>query len=668
MKKIIKIACISACIIILLFLSLPFFVPQTNHNRNVEGQDQVKQATPQIFTSNPLTELVNRIAAVFNRKNPASEKNTVINTTTTYQDANDDLLVDARAATTNNPTTEEAEGFSSQNGGDFPVGESEEEWVIAPQFTPEGTTRGMHEISIKGDAYDNYVHAERSARFTPVAVIQQDKSVPDSKLARIFNPIKRFLGFDDAKTVDTYQWDSDEQAFQLASVSGSENNNKNPRQFDRAAFPDMDIPNLDGVQTEGSQSTEESEADYEKFFSLFSPEDAMDRLAKDIADAKYPEPRSKEDQKKWEETRKSNFHKNLEKIKAANREFFERKMISENLTEVPLEATIKCLGSAMRTSDSCAMNTNETISNEHFSAFAAPFLPTIDETSSKEAKAKNAAKFPQFGPHPMNFKIAPILGQAKNKQALLASVETQIEDLKKNPDDYSPAKETRLSIYKYMLENSSCEESSCYWVANNKQPDELLKETIEMTGRTELLGDPLNRYEKIKEEYINQQKALLKDPTQEENIDKLVEANPPPYVLYTKEDIDQWMEQTDQYRRQHNFKEITLAYTVTATDGNKLREETQGRLPLLTGNNGESIDDTDPTNKDAIYRGTAIADDFKQYSDHLKKIFKEIREEGNREVFHAHMTPVIKKTTEESAARKAEIDAQNDYGTHNRGE
>ena len=67
-KRIGKIVLISLVSIVLLFLLLPFMAPDT------EAPQSTKKANPQIFTSNPLTALVNRIAAVFQGKQKRLER------------------------------------------------------------------------------------------------------------------------------------------------------------------------------------------------------------------------------------------------------------------------------------------------------------------------------------------------------------------------------------------------------------------------------------------------------------------------------------------------------------------------------------------------------------------------------------------------------------------
>ena len=67
-KRIGKIVLISLVSIVLLFLLLPFMAPGT------EAPQGTKKANPQIFTSNPLTALVNRIAAVFQGKQKRLER------------------------------------------------------------------------------------------------------------------------------------------------------------------------------------------------------------------------------------------------------------------------------------------------------------------------------------------------------------------------------------------------------------------------------------------------------------------------------------------------------------------------------------------------------------------------------------------------------------------
>ncbi|MCQ2411219.1 MAG: hypothetical protein MJ053_07180, partial [Elusimicrobiaceae bacterium] len=71
MKKWIKYLISSACIALFLFLMLPFITPPSLADLSAD-KARLPAAIPQIFTTNPLTELVGRLAHIFGRKTPFS--------------------------------------------------------------------------------------------------------------------------------------------------------------------------------------------------------------------------------------------------------------------------------------------------------------------------------------------------------------------------------------------------------------------------------------------------------------------------------------------------------------------------------------------------------------------------------------------------------------------
>ncbi|MDD6153006.1 MAG: hypothetical protein PUC11_03550, partial [Elusimicrobia bacterium] len=82
MKKSVKIALIVCCAVFFLFLLLPFL--ETSAPKTATKNETAK-AEPQIFTSNPLTELVGRIARFFRTRQNAEEKQKIAEQMTAEQ-------------------------------------------------------------------------------------------------------------------------------------------------------------------------------------------------------------------------------------------------------------------------------------------------------------------------------------------------------------------------------------------------------------------------------------------------------------------------------------------------------------------------------------------------------------------------------------------------------
>ena len=153
-KRIGKIVLISLVSIVLLFLLLPFIAPGT------EAPQGTKKANPQIFTSNPLTALVNRIAAVFQGKQKRLERKAAL--AQAQADAANAKLNELYASAQNAPAESRysAAAPGKTDDGETPrfnqpnaTQDEDGNWVLVRQTAPEGAGRGMHEINSDDDAY-----------------------------------------------------------------------------------------------------------------------------------------------------------------------------------------------------------------------------------------------------------------------------------------------------------------------------------------------------------------------------------------------------------------------------------------------------------------------------------------------------------------------------------
>lgn len=648
MKKKIKIAAISLAVLVLVFLSLPFFAPKTTSNS--KAGENAQQNTPQIFTSNPLTELVNRIAAVFGKKNAG------IHSTGGMQNANsnavaEEMLADARAATANTPTTEE----TPKAGEEGPFGsffaDGEEEWVLAPQFSPEGTTRGMHEISVKGDAYDNYIRAERAARFTPVAINPRTKEVPNSKLARIFNPIKRFFGFDDPYATDS-DWYVDDEAARLAYVQGDKESAKDPRQFNRAGIADMGMPNLsvNGQGASNAENTSEAKNANDalgEVFSFFYPEAKIQELAKRKADALYPAPRTPKQQASWEVAR-------LEEAKRLYDEMQEKKFRYSNIKvdEAPLPDFTKVFQCdknkpTISLASECSLGGEEALS----------------EQGKKEMKTENERKFLNLLGDPGDYEIpvTVVYGQGIDSEEMWRTLEntgSSIEEVKAAGyldlvEEYSKNAELQ-QLYKFMAEQAKCETENCYWVATSKQPDSSLKDSVDLAGKTVFKGDPLNRFQELHEQFIqNFQKdpgTLLNNPTDQEikETAESIRDLTPAYVVYTQEDMKKWAEQIKKDMFEGNFQSLSLLYTATADTGRALAEV--GHSPVI-GTDAKAL--VERTAEGEIVslekRTTTISQDVLEGLEFYQNTWKEVHQHTENEICALEVKNKVGRLQEEGS-------------------
>ena len=164
------------------FLLLPFL-------DNSSTTTQAKKATPQIFTSNPLSSLVRKVYGLFAR----NSKKRAAAARMAYEQTKQGILTDGVRAddlhANSLPGSTQVNATYDQYADAEFINE-DGEWILVRQTTPESSQRGMHEINTSDSAYDRYVRQARAARWTGHTATPQQE-IPDSKWARMWNPISR---------------------------------------------------------------------------------------------------------------------------------------------------------------------------------------------------------------------------------------------------------------------------------------------------------------------------------------------------------------------------------------------------------------------------------------------------------------------------------------------
>ena len=177
---------------ILFFLILPFLDGSATLQ---SSRNSSAKATPQIFTSNPLRNLAEKIMAAFSRKKPRQQA--VLAAVSPAQETAEEerfaTLPDEASqppAGTVVPDEEEAEqtspyaAFVDENG----------EWILVNQTDPDSSNRGMHDIKFSDSAYDRLIRMERAAKYTRPAEPAPTAQRPESAWQRFWNPVKKFFG------------------------------------------------------------------------------------------------------------------------------------------------------------------------------------------------------------------------------------------------------------------------------------------------------------------------------------------------------------------------------------------------------------------------------------------------------------------------------------------
>lgn len=560
-KKATKYTLITLGIALFLFLMLPFLeVPTLSSAR------ERRPFIPQIFTTNPLTRLAKRIARVFNKKAPARSTRHAL-TAEAQQNmtpAERDVIL-ARADIKNEEVaTEEPTNPDEENARFFLQGR-EEDWVLVRQRVPEtAPSTGMHEISVKDNAYDRYVKQERVARYTPTAAPRKTNAVPDSKLARLFNPIKRFFGLGGGTAARSGALEAQESfaaAHRRSSSDGiGRNTSKQARQLPGAkdvnvAFGTINTPgNLDNAVHERS----------DRFADLMDTDqiiqDAADLVAGSIQDPRASQRARQEQENKYNELARQRLLADL---------------LARGGQETPQDAlpetTLGCKideGLITPPNDPCRAPSEEDLENlrktnrEHFS------------------NQTNGAALPE--------QITPVLGVAN--ESSISQIAPTLEENRDYIEDYETQEATK-KMYQFMLQGSKCN-NDCFWVASNVQTEQNrpMIETIQAAG-TNFAGDPLNKFQTLKDGFVQAQvEAYTKEhpqATEEELQQVQQQANKanPPYVVYT------WANMQNLFKSSANSSNAATptVYFADAADARTFIERHGRDVPILYGKTGHRV-------------------------------------------------------------------------------
>ncbi len=654
MKKIVKISATVLCVVVVLFLLLPFVLSPVNKNLGNSQTDEQVAATPQVFTSNPLTELVRRIAKLFGGKKQTSSPQQAPLQPLTEAQAN------ARFGTAINPAgapldqgvpyeetpLSQEQNFLS-NYGDASLQNEEGEWVLIRQTTPEGLTGGMHEINAKDNAYDRYIKQERSARFTPTAQVKKQQEVPDSKLARFFQPIKKFFGFEGGTPVGTNQLDG-ALASGAAKMGNSDLLGKNtktpPNRKSKISDPSFAGPtDLRNAYPGGSSSGDGTA----EIMDMLSPDKVAEEAAAMVADSKYPNPKGKKQKAERDE------------FMASKREEYRQYAYDRMKRHLLLQAngqTGKDLLSA--TTETChGGGSNAFISS---SQVCDPNQPKLKDNSNIEALRKQyQEQFEAQFSRPMpDIPLTVILSKA-DPNTLPSAIEN----------------DTAAEMYQYMLAKKAdvCSSSSCYWVANNMPkegqpgaPEVRLENTVRPFGH--LAGDPLGIFPQIQENFVRE--TLLNLPgdmpeDQRKEEEEKARTAVPAYVLYTKDELIKIQQRNNQLLKAGKTTRGTppslnplleggsILYVSSEGDGVDLFEDL-GRHPwFFVGKQARALNiEQNPT---AVERANQIGQDITDLLQFGAQVHNEIRSMAARETIQNRMTPIVKQAKEELEEKTKEF-------------
>ena len=540
-KTIITVSITLFCAALGVFLLLPFL--QTQPSATAQLGQQAK-ATPQIFTANPLTDIVNRIARFFGGSKKATPQPGVLSEEEAEEQfgvPQGEFIADARAAAENPISSTEGEAAPAPNGV---YSQTEEgEWVLVRQISPETAVAGMHEISAKSNAYETYVQQERLARFNPATAIHQTEDLPDSKWARMWTPVKRFLGFEKPKPANgPAAWQETGDPMVLASSDGlGGNKEKNARNFYRA----QDSFSFKPFKLNTGSSAGSSENGTWSLFDMISPTAALRENAKWLADQFFPNPQTEEEKKRHQDVQKGHENKYEKQVKENINRLLATSLGKDDTSGTdPVVGIMNCSSTPTDVQKSlCEIaRVSDFEQNQAVDDLGVSWNPGNDRLrlqpdlqpdpkEIEQIRQDMAARFQQGTnlPWPEDSpRVSLVFGKVDP---------TQITEMRQSPTGKSPAWENAVKIYDYMAQNC---EGDCYWLATDAAQN--IDSALRASG-LKLEEDPGKLYEHYSQGFIQEQLEKQEEAggtITQEDLEKQLRENKPAYVPYPVEKIQQY--------------------------------------------------------------------------------------------------------------------------------
>lgn len=601
MKKIAKTIFTLLCCLFVLFLLLPFIFPDNGLKKN--GPDQQEVSEPQIFTSNPLTKLVQSLARIFSRGRATAPAPATNNERLSQAQANrrfGTVIASAKDISGNSPSNStETQPENNSLGNTDSYQPEAEEWVLIQQTMPEGGVSGMHEINIKDDAYDRYVKYERNARFTPSQASRAaEKDVPDSKLARFFQPIKNFFGFGDSEQNNAFEGAtaSVDRAAQTGESEGLGNlPEHNLARFRAPSYDNIrfNMPNAANAWAYNPQAT---------LFDTFNPYRSVDQMTDLLADTKYPDPLTPEEEKQKQEYTEAQRREIIEMVDNWLLSNMEEKAMAE--TNIPDNIIVKILNGCQGAKGAFLAKGDEVCSSEEPDASGEK---KYEETKQQlqDFREANKAYFLKNLPGNLPLEQMPelpitlVLGKADKEDTLNA-----LEQFKKSLSEEKEDQRLMADKYMFMLNQAQCsDENPCFWVGNANSTDQNSQEPHKIQGPQDstypLLANTLyagnmkatprpNVTDPLDEGFAAQQAQNETDPQKREELEKKARETQTSYILLTGQQLK---DQQEANKRLLMTKDVTalskgsFLVTSSATAGLDVVKAVDSPLVIFENNN-----------------------------------------------------------------------------------
>lgn len=442
-----KIIIIVLSLAILFFLLLPFL-----DSPAASGGAGGKKAVPQIFTSNPLSDLVQKVFAMFKRDSQKAPS---------YSDGmTEEMLASLSPEEQQKYALQRAEEegknfeYSTEVDASYAYGEAgmvneNGEWILVRQTVPESANLGMHEINTRESAYDRHVRQERAARYTGKAGADAGPAIPDSKWARLWKPIKTFFtGEDEA---DTVQEATGEKAYLLASAGSGLGHGKTANDGSRSSNRNSTNPSPFNISYNGGRTLTLAE--------IIDPESTLnetrDNILKEAKKMLTPQQYNK-----FETKMKLLTQEQIDNI----RQQLTNDIFAEAEGKTPEDLILQTFNLCNKTGSSGFYQSNP----EEGSCGAGI-------SNKEELKEENFKKIKEALGDKVPIKESPNMIVVMGKAGVF--------DPAKLSD--TPENKVMLQYYQQLLQQNKCDEQNCVWVARNSSfndVDPFLADTIEASG------------------------------------------------------------------------------------------------------------------------------------------------------------------------------------------
>lgn len=519
-KFVILILAVAICF----FLLLPFLEPDTTA---VPAQANPSKATPQIFTSNPLSELVRKVYAIFSRDQQRQERarQAAVQKQQLAQLTRQNTTADARYATekTQREETSLQAGSSYAHYQDAQFMNGNGDWVLVRQTAPETAQRGMHDISSKDDAYDTYVRLDQSAQYAPTAKPVQPE-IPSSGWVRIWQPIKDFFSF--SKPSEKIEKTETEKPFALASAAG-----------ERESRHALDLPNtqVNAPFNVADWAAAGNNSLY-PVFAILNPENTLTNVANRLRESALDILGEKDAPKAVNEINK----KEKEMVALAH-QYFNNQLTKDakGATAIDIQKTISVscgkASSLYNTSQSNSCSAGQPGGNQ-------PENIAKAKQAALEEQQKGREEFHQF--LKQNLGIDYHAKEPIHMLVLFGKTKAGKLPETANQDQMSEAERK----YRFLYTAKGCDKQDCYWVGRNSLPQDTQEPVAENAVNSAGLsywGDPNNvlvplmdQYKKEQEQKKNKQEGQeIEENSEQTNQEKEEDQTWPFYVPYTKEDM-----------------------------------------------------------------------------------------------------------------------------------